>query len=100
MTQSALSAALHIPIQRVNELIKGKRGMAPETAILLGRFFETTADIALMPHEGGADCGHLDLGEGTLPNQEPVVDRRSDVPRREPGARAEKREALKPRPTT
>lgn len=45
MTQSALSAALRIPIQRVNELIKGKRGMTPETAILLGKFFETTAEF-------------------------------------------------------
>jgi antitoxin HigA-1 len=44
-TQVALSGKLKIPIQRINSLINGKRGVTPETAILLARFFETTAEF-------------------------------------------------------
>jgi addiction module HigA family antidote len=45
MSQSALSAKLEIPLQRINTLINGKRSVTPETAILLARFFETTAEF-------------------------------------------------------
>jgi len=41
----ALSEKLKIPIQRINSLINGKRGVTPETALLLARFFETTAEF-------------------------------------------------------
>ncbi len=34
LSQVALAAHLGIPIQRVNELIRGKRGVTPETAWL------------------------------------------------------------------
>jgi addiction module HigA family antidote len=34
-----------IPLQRVNSIVNGKRGVTPETAILLARFFETTAEF-------------------------------------------------------
>jgi addiction module HigA family antidote len=45
ITQSALAESLGIPIQRVNTLVNGKRGMTPETALLLARFFETTPEF-------------------------------------------------------
>ena len=45
LTQVALSEKLEIPIQRVNSIINGKRGISPETAVLLARFFETTAEF-------------------------------------------------------
>jgi addiction module HigA family antidote len=45
MTHAALSAKLEIPIQRVNTLINGKRGVSPETAIMLARVFETTPEF-------------------------------------------------------
>ncbi|HEX9605192.1 MAG TPA: HigA family addiction module antitoxin [Myxococcales bacterium] len=45
MTQSELSERLEIPLQRVNSIVNGKRGVTPETAILLARFFETTAEF-------------------------------------------------------
>ena len=34
-TQVALAAHLGVPIQRINELVRGKRGVTPETAWLL-----------------------------------------------------------------
>jgi len=45
MTQSALSERLAIPLQRVNTIINGKRGVTPQTAILLAREFETSPEF-------------------------------------------------------
>lgn len=37
ITQQELAARLGIPAQAINEIIKGKRGITPDTAIGLGR---------------------------------------------------------------
>lgn len=47
ITQSALAAALSIPFQRVNQIVKGKRAITPDTALRLARYFGTTADLWL-----------------------------------------------------
>jgi addiction module HigA family antidote len=41
ITQLRLAADLRIPIQRINTLIRGKRGVSAETALLLGSYFKT-----------------------------------------------------------
>jgi len=43
MTQRKLAAGIHVPYQRVNELINGKRGITPGTALRLAKYFRTTA---------------------------------------------------------
>jgi addiction module HigA family antidote len=43
LTQRDLSDAIHVPYQRVNELVRGKRGVTPSTALRLGRFLGTSA---------------------------------------------------------
>ena len=45
MTQTELAAKMGVSIQRVNTLIAGKRGITAETAILLSRIFETSAEL-------------------------------------------------------
>ena len=35
MTQVQLAERIEVPIQRVNELVRGKRGMTPDTALRL-----------------------------------------------------------------
>lgn len=45
LTQVALAEHLHIPIQRVNELVRGKRGVTPETAWLLAGALGTTPEF-------------------------------------------------------
>jgi antitoxin HigA-1 len=47
VTQTALAAYTGVPVQRVNELVRGKRGVTPETAWLLAQAFETTPDFWL-----------------------------------------------------
>ena len=44
-TQSALARHLGVPIQRVNELVRGKRGVTPDTAWLLSQAFGTTPEF-------------------------------------------------------
>jgi antitoxin HigA-1 len=45
MSQTALAAHLTVPVQRINELINGKRGVTPETAWLLAGAFGTTPEF-------------------------------------------------------
>lgn len=45
VTQAKLAEDLGIPVQRVNTLIRGKRGVSAETAILLGRYFKMSPEF-------------------------------------------------------
>ena len=45
LTQVALSEHLGIPVQRINEIVRGKRGVTPETAWLLAQAFDTTPEF-------------------------------------------------------
>ena len=45
MSQTQLAEAMGVPIQRVNTLVSGKRGVTPETAILLSRVFKTSPEF-------------------------------------------------------
>lgn len=47
ITQRELADAIHVPYQRVNELVNKKRGVTPSTALRLGRFFGVSADFWL-----------------------------------------------------
>lgn len=42
LAQTTLAAHLGVPVQRINELVKGKRGITPETAWLLAGAFKTS----------------------------------------------------------
>lgn len=42
ITQVALAANIKVPTQRINEIVKGKRGISPETAWLFSQAFGTT----------------------------------------------------------
>ena len=42
--QVRLAAHLQIPIQRINELVNGKRGITPDTAWLLAAALQTTPE--------------------------------------------------------
>lgn len=45
ITQVALAEHLRVPVQRINELVKGKRGATPEAAWLLAGAFGTTPEL-------------------------------------------------------
>jgi addiction module HigA family antidote len=45
LTQRELADAIHVPYQRINEIINGRRGMTPSTALRLSKFFGVTPDF-------------------------------------------------------
>ena len=47
LSQRALADAIRVPYQRVNELINGRRGITPSTALRLSRYFGNTAGFWL-----------------------------------------------------
>ena len=47
LTQKALATHVGIPVQRINEIVRGKRGVTPETAWLLSQALRTTPEFWL-----------------------------------------------------
>jgi addiction module HigA family antidote len=47
ITQVALADHLGVSVQRINELVRGKRGISPETAWLLSQALDTTPEFWL-----------------------------------------------------
>lgn len=45
LSQRELADGIRVPYQRVNELVNGRRGITPSTALRLAKFFGTTADL-------------------------------------------------------
>lgn len=45
LTQSAFASHIGVPLQRVNEIVLGKRGISPETAWLFAQAFGTSAEF-------------------------------------------------------
>lgn len=42
ISQRDLATAIHVPYQRVNEIVNKRRGVTPSTALRLARFFGMT----------------------------------------------------------
>ncbi|WP_286810066.1 MULTISPECIES: HigA family addiction module antitoxin [unclassified Marinobacter] len=47
LTQKALADHLGVPVQRINEIARGKRGITPDTAWLLAEAFNTSPEFWL-----------------------------------------------------
>ena len=47
LTQRDLANGIRVPYQRINEIIRGRRGVTPATALRLSRFFGTSPDFWL-----------------------------------------------------
>lgn len=47
LTQQALAESMGVPRRRINEIVKGKRAITPDTAIRLGKVFSTSPDMWL-----------------------------------------------------
>lgn len=45
ISQVAFAEHIGVPVQRVNEIVRGKRGVTPETAWLFAQAFGTTAQF-------------------------------------------------------
>lgn len=47
VTQRQLADAIQVPYQRVNEIVNGRRGVTPSTALRLARYLGTSVDFWL-----------------------------------------------------
>jgi addiction module HigA family antidote len=47
LTQKELADAIRVPFQRVNEIVSGKRGVTPGTALRLAKYFGNSPDFWL-----------------------------------------------------
>jgi antitoxin HigA-1 len=47
LTQAEVARAIHVPYQRLNEVIRGVRALTPETALRLAKYFGTTPTLWL-----------------------------------------------------
>ena len=45
VTQRQLADAIHVPYQRVNEVVNGRRGITASTALRLAKFFGVSSDF-------------------------------------------------------
>ena len=45
ITQRDLSKAIHVPYQRINEIVNGRRGITPSTALRLAKFLNMSEDF-------------------------------------------------------
>ena len=45
INQKQLADSIHVPYQRVNEIVNGRRGITPSTALRLAKFFDMSADF-------------------------------------------------------
>lgn len=47
ISQNALSRDLDVPLQRINQIVLGKRAITVDTALRLAKYFETTPELWL-----------------------------------------------------
>lgn len=47
ISQNALALKIRVPATRIGDIVKGKRGITPDTALRLARFFGTSAEFWL-----------------------------------------------------
>jgi addiction module HigA family antidote len=62
MTQRDVAEGIGVPYQRVNELVNGRSGITPSTALRLGKYFGTTPGFWLNLQQRW-DLYHASRGE-------------------------------------
>jgi antitoxin HigA-1 len=63
VTQRELAEAIGVPYQRVNEIVNGRRGITPSTALRLSRYFGTSSGF-WMNGQMRWDLYHTQQSEG------------------------------------
>jgi len=45
LTQREVADAIHVPYQRINDIVNGRRGITPSTALRLAKYFNMSPDF-------------------------------------------------------
>ena len=76
LTQQQLADAIRVPYQRVNEIVRGRRGVTPSTALRLAKFFGVSpgfwVNLQLRWDLYQAQRGEAAQLEAILPYEPPV----------------------------
>ncbi len=52
LSPHALAMELHVPAPRINDIVRERRAVTPDTALRLARYFDTTAEFWLNLQSG------------------------------------------------
>lgn len=64
LSQNRLALALRVPARRINEIVLGKRGVSPDTALRLARYFGMSPQFWLgLQMDYDLDTAEDELGE-------------------------------------
>ena len=82
LSANALAKAIHVPANRVTAILNGERGVSADTALRLGRYFDTSATFWLNLQQ----AWQLRQAEASAGQQilKHVVPRRTDALRASP----------------
>jgi addiction module HigA family antidote len=85
LTQAELARALHVSLNRVNELVRGKRGITPESALLFSEYFRNSPEFWM-----NLQTAH-DLSLARQERQKDMRKRPGGIPRIKTPAKARRR---------
>lgn len=63
MSSNALAMALHVPAPRINDIVRERRAVSPDTALRLARYFNTSGQFWLNL-QSSFDLKQVELQEG------------------------------------
>lgn len=63
MSANALAMDLHVPAPRINDVVRERRAVSPDTALRLARYFGTTAQF-WMNLQSSYDLKQIEAAEG------------------------------------
>ena len=68
LSQRDLADSIHVPYQRINEIVNGRRGVTPSTALRLAKYFGTSAGFWMnlqlrwdLYHAQKSEAGSLEI---------------------------------------
>jgi len=75
ISQNKLALCIRVPATRINEIVRGKRGVTADTALRLAQFFGTSASFWLhLQSRYDLDVAHDELGDRLAQDVQPYAD--------------------------
>lgn len=77
LTQKQLADAIKVPFQRVNQIVSGKRGVTPSTALRLAKYFDMSPgfwlNLQMKCDLQAAERTESDVLDSILPKSRPAI---------------------------
>jgi len=81
LTQAKLAQSLRIPLNRVNEMVRGKRGITPQSALLLASYFKNSPEFWM-----NLQTATISAGPGKYAEKPGIAEKLKTRPSRAQGA--------------